>query len=263
MIQVVVVQVAAAAVDVTSFVTASDASSQAFKTATLLKTLSINSLITGESGVGKKSLARYILPDAQIIDASEFDHIFLALENAREIIISNLENSPNLIRLIKALQENNVRVIATAKSSFFDEKIDDLFSLKFDIPPLSQRPEDIDVLVKIFVKEASLLFNSNEKFDFKNFRPDVSKNADSLRRQVMVSCLLQDIKDVELMDIMDNYLYSRLGSNSDYRNFLYLYEVPLIKSGLRKFKSQLKLADKLGLNRNTLRKKVSDNKQYI
>ncbi|MFH1948050.1 MAG: Fis family transcriptional regulator [Pseudomonadota bacterium] len=263
MTQVVVVQVAAAAVDVTNFVTASDASAQAFKTATLLKTLSVNSLITGESGVGKKSLAKYILPDAQIIDASDFDHILVALENSREIIISNLENSPNLIRLIKAIQQNNVRVVATAKSSFFDENIDDLFSLQFDIPPLSQRLEDVDVLVKSFIKEAALLFNSNEKFDLKNFQPDLSQNSNSLRRQVMISYLLQDIKDVELMDIIDNYLYSRLGSNSDYRNFLYLYEVPLIKSGLRKFKSQLKLADKLGLNRNTLRKKISDNKQYI
>lgn len=263
MTQVVVVQVAAAAVDVTNFVTASDASVQAFKTATLLKTLSVNSLITGESGVGKKSLAKYILPDAQIIDASDFDHILVALENSREIIISNLENSPNLIRLIKAIQQNNVRVVATAKSSFFDENIDDLFSLQFDIPPLSQRLEDVDVLVKSFIKEAALLFNSNEKFDLKNFQPDLSQNSNSLRRQVMISYLLQDIKDVELMDIIDNYLYSRLGSNSDYRNFLYLYEVPLIKSGLRKFKSQLKLADKLGLNRNTLRKKISDNKQYI
>ena len=54
--------VVVAAVDaVTSFVTASDASSQAFKTATLLKTLNINALIIGESGVGKKSLAKYIL----------------------------------------------------------------------------------------------------------------------------------------------------------------------------------------------------------
>jgi DNA-binding NtrC family response regulator len=263
MTQVVVVQVAAAAVDVTNFVTASDASAQAFKTATLLKTLSVNSLITGESGVGKKSLAKYILPDAQIIDASDFDHILVALENSREIIISNLENSPNLIRLIKAIQQNNVRVVATAKSSFFDENIDDLFSLQFDIPPLSQRLEDVDVLVKSFIKEDALLFNSNEKFDLKNFQPDLSQNSNSLRRQVMISYLLQDIKDVELMDIIDNYLYSRLGSNSDYRNFLYLYEVPLIKSGLRKFKSQLKLADKLGLNRNTLRKKISDNKQYI
>jgi DNA-binding NtrC family response regulator len=255
--------VAAAAVDVTNFVTASDASAQAFKTATLLKTLSVNSLITGESGVGKKSLARYILPDAQVIDASDFDHILVSLENSREIIISNLENSPNLIRLIKAIEINNVRVIATAKSSFADDNIDDLFSLKFDIPPLSQRIEDVEVLITIFVKEASLLFNSNEKFDFKNFQPDLSKNSNSLRRQVMINYLLQDIKDVELIDIMDNYLYSRLGSNSDYRNFLYLYEVPLIRSGLRKFKSQLKLADKLGLNRNTLRKKISDNKLYV
>ncbi|MBU1927475.1 Fis family transcriptional regulator [bacterium] len=249
--------------DVTNFVTASDASAQAFKTATLLKTLSVNSLITGESGVGKKSLAKYILPDAQIIDASDLDHILVSLENSREIIISNLENSPNLIRLIKAIQQNNVRIVATAKSSFSDENIDDLFSLKFDIPPLSQRLEDVDVLVKSFIKEAALLFNSNEKFDLKNFQPDLSQNSNSLRRQVMISYLLQDIKDVELMDIIDNYLYSRLGSNSDYRNFLYLYEVPLIRSGLRKFKSQLKLADKLGLNRNTLRKKISDNKQYI
>jgi len=260
---IVVEQVAAAAVDVTNLVTAPDASTQAFKTATLLKTLSINSLITGESGVGKKSLAKYILPDAQIIDASDFDHILVSLENSREIIISNLENSPNITRLIKAIQVNNVRVVATAKSSYADENIDDLFSLKFDIPPLSQRVEDVEVLVVMFVKEASLLFNSNEKFDFQNFQPDLSKNSNSLRRQVMINYLLQDIKDRELMDIIDNYLYAKLGSNSDYRNFLYLYEAPLIKSGLRKFKSQLKLADKLGLNRNTLRKKISDNKQYM
>ena len=62
---------------------------------------------------------------------------------------------------------------------------------------------------------------------------------------------------------MENYLYNKLGSNSDYRENLYLYEVPLIKSGLKKFKSQLQLSDKLGLNRNTLRKKIADNKQYI
>ncbi|MDX9756088.1 MAG: Fis family transcriptional regulator, partial [Sulfurimonas sp.] len=46
-----------------SYITASAASAQAFKTATLLKTLNVNSLITGELGVGKKSLACYILPD--------------------------------------------------------------------------------------------------------------------------------------------------------------------------------------------------------
>ena len=48
-----------------------------------------------------------------------------------------------------------------------------------------------------------------------------------------------------------------------YLNLVYLYEVPLIRAGLTKYKSQLQLSDKLGLNRNTLRKKIADNKQYL
>ena len=249
--------------DVTNFITVSDASKEAFKTATLLKTLSVNALITGEIGVGKKSLARYILPDAAIIDASEFDELLTALECSPEIIITNLENSPNIKRIFDILSTKNIRVIASAKSSFLNESIDELFSVKFDIPPLSQRLEDIDSLVVEYAKEAALLFGSTEEFNIKNFKPDLSQNSNSLRRQVMISYLLQDIKDVELMDIMENYLRDKLGSNSDYRKFLYLYEVPLIRTGLSKFKSQLQLSDKLGLNRNTLRKKISDNKEYL
>jgi len=187
----------------------------------------------------------------------------VTLEDSREIIISNLENSPNIKRVIESINANNIRVVATAKSSFYNQYVDELFSVKFDIPPLSQRLEDVELLVEKFTKEASVLFNTNEKFNNKNFKPDLSKNALSLRRQVMINYLLQDIKDLELMDIIQNYLSNKLGSNSDYKNFLYLYEVPLIKAGLGKFKSQLQLSDKLGLNRNTLRKKISDNKDYL
>lgn len=253
----------AMAVDVTNFITLSDASSEAFKTATLLKTLNVNSLITGEVGVGKKSLARYILPDAPVLDASNFDELLTAMESSNEIIISNLENSPNIKRVIDSININNIRVIATAKSSYNNNDVDELFSVKFNIPPLSQRVEDVQPLVEKFTKEASLLFGSEEEFNIKNFKPDLSKNANSLRRQVMVNYLLQDIKDIELMKIIENYLFSKLGSSSDYRKFLYLYEVPLIKAGLSKFKSQLQLSDKLGLNRNTLRKKIADNKDYL
>ena len=143
------------------------------------------------------------------------------------------------------------------------QTIDEFFSVKFDIPPLSQREEDIEALIQLFTKEASELFGVKSEFSVKNFIPDLTKNSNSLRRQVMINSLLQDIEDIELMDIIENYLSSKLGSNSDYRNFLYLYEVPLIKAGLMKFKSQLQLADKLGLNRNTLRKKISDNREYL
>lgn len=91
---VVVVLVVAVVVDATNFITVSDASKEAFKTATLLKTLSVNALITGEIGVGKKSLASYILPDAPIVDASNFDELLTTIDSSREIIITNLEKTP-------------------------------------------------------------------------------------------------------------------------------------------------------------------------
>lgn len=264
MIQDVVAQTLAAVVVATSsFVTACDASKEAFKTATLLKTLTINALITGELGVGKKSLASYILPDAPVLDASKFDELVVTLESSSEIIIINLEKSPNIKRIFDIISANNIRVIATAKSLFYNKEIDDFFSVKFNIPPLKDRQEDVKLLVERFISEASALFGSGKEFNIKNFIPDLSKNSNSLRRQVTIDFLLQDIKDTELMNIIENYLSDKLGSTSDYKNFLYLYEVPLIRAGITKFKSQLKLSDKLGLNRNTLRKKISDNQQYL
>ncbi len=263
MILVVVVLTLAAAVVATSFITACDASKEAYKTATLLKTLRVNALITGEIGVGKESLASYILPDASILDASRFDELLATLESTNEIIIINLEQSPNIKRIFDLINSNNIRVIATAKTSFYNKDIDDFFSVKFNIPPLKERLEDVELLIKRFISEASLLFGSEEEFNIKNFIPDLTKNAHSLRRQVMIDFLLQDVKDTEIMDIIENYMSDRLGSNSDYKNLLYLYEVPLIRAGISKFKSQLQLADKLGLNRNTLRKKISDNQKYL
>ena len=259
----VVVQVAVQAVDVASFITASDASKEVFKTATLLKTLTVNALITGDVSVGKKTLACYIMPNAAIIDASNFNELLTTIESSKEIIITNLENSPNIKTLVDTIALNNVKVIATAKSSYNNEYLDDIFSVKFDVPPLSKRLEDIEFLVDKFAQEASSLFGNESNIDMKNFVPNLKTNANSLRRQVMINSLLKDIKDTELMEIIENYLFDKLGSNSDYRDNLYLYEVPLIKSGLKKFKSQLQLSDKLGLNRNTLRKKIADNKDYL
>ena len=188
----------------TSYITASASSAEAFKTATLLKTLSVNSLITGEVGVGKKRLAKYILPDAPLLDASNYDELLTTLESVNSIIITNLEHSPNIKKVLDIITLKNIRVIATAKSSYYNEVVDSLFSIKFDIPPLSQRLEDVEQLVQKFIKEASLLFSTNEDFNMKNFTPDLSQNSNSLRRQVMISYLLQDINDNELMDIMQN-----------------------------------------------------------
>ena len=134
--------------DVTNFITASDASAQAFKTATLLKTLNINSLITGESGVGKKTLAKYILPDAHIVDALDYDELLSSLESCSELIITNLEKSPNIQKTFDTILNNSVRVIATASQTYKNELFDEYFSLVFNLPPLSQRKEDVALLFK-------------------------------------------------------------------------------------------------------------------
>jgi DNA-binding NtrC family response regulator len=49
------VNIAVVDVDATKFVVVSEASKEAFKTATLLRTLKVNALIRGEEGVGKKT----------------------------------------------------------------------------------------------------------------------------------------------------------------------------------------------------------------
>ena len=74
--------------------------------------------------------------------------------------------------------------------------------------------------------------------------------------------MMESVSDETIMQILEHHLYDKLGSKNDYRDNLYLYEVPLIRAGLKKFKSQLQLADKLGLNRNTLRKKIAENSHY-
>ncbi|WP_294888499.1 Fis family transcriptional regulator [Sulfurimonas sp. RIFCSPLOWO2_12_36_12] len=259
----IVVALAVARVVDANYITASASSAQAFKTATLLKTLSVNALITGEVGVGKRSLARYILPDAPMLDSSNYNEILKTLEGVNKIIITNLENSQNIKKIFDIATANNIRVIATANGSYYNEIVDKIFSIKLDIPSLSERPEDVKELIKKFVNEASLLFGQKDEFKVKNFKPDLSQNSNSLRKQVMINYLLQNIQENELIEIIENYLVDKLGSNNDYKNFLHLYEIPIIKAGLQRFKSQLQLSDKLGLNRNTLRKKIADNSKYL
>ena len=74
------VKVVVQAVDATRLVSNSSASQKALKTATLLKSLSVNALIIGESGVGKQSLASFILPEASVVVASNFKELLSVLE---------------------------------------------------------------------------------------------------------------------------------------------------------------------------------------
>jgi DNA-binding NtrC family response regulator len=250
------------AVDVTNFLTASPSSVEAFKTANLLKGLGVNAIILGERGTGKLTLARYILPHAPIIDASHFDELLDAIESNSEVIIHRLDSVANLKRLIETIQKTHTRVIATGGGRYSQDQLDEIFTIRLALPPLCERQEDVKILVEAFVKEARETLGKSESFDLEGFVPDLSENALSLRRQVYLHYLFDSINENDLMGMMEHYLGEKLGSNNDYRNYLHLYEVPLIRAGIKRFKSQLQLAERLGLNRNTLRKKIADHSEY-
>jgi DNA-binding NtrC family response regulator len=246
-----------------NFLTASQASIEALKTANLLKSLPVNVMVQGKLGTGKLTLSRYILPHAIVLDASNESEIFNSLENSSEIIITHIDNFSNINLLIEKIKKSSSRVVVTSSDAINNSELIELFSVKLRLLPLSEREEDILPLMQSFVMLAQTMFKTANSVNLDTFTPDISRNAHSLKAQVFFYTLLDDVQEKDIMMIMQNYLFKNMGTKSDYRKFLHLYEVPLIKSGLKRFSSQLKLADHLGLNRNTLRKKIADHKSQF
>ncbi|MEN8146798.1 MAG: Fis family transcriptional regulator [Campylobacterota bacterium] len=250
------------AVAVTNFLGTSRASTEAFKTANLLKTLSVNALIYGENGTGKLTLARYILPNAPLLSTHNFDELLEAINSSSEIIITHIEEAPNLKRLIDTIAASKARVVVTSCDGVQNELLQEAFSVRIHLPPLSERLEDVKALLELFMQEANVIFGDDKPFIMPTYAFDLSRNAISLRKQLFLHYQFGNIGESDLMAIMEQYLSDKLGSKNDYRNYLHLYEVPLIRVGLKQFKSQLQLSDRLGLNRNTLRKKIAENSHF-
>lgn len=251
-------------VDHTSYIAKSRASIEALKSANLLKSVTVNALILGESGVGKQTLASHII-SAPIVDASAFNELLLLIETNSSLIVKNFHTITNHAKLRTALDIYKTRIIATANVSVSESIIDEFFSLKIVIPPLREREEDIMPLMEKFALEACTMFN--EKFSqipsLNEMIPDLTNNCYSLKRSVYNAYLMYSFKEEEILTIMEYYLSQRIGGKNDYRDLLYLFDIPMIKSGFTKFGSQLAISEKFGLNRNTLRKKINDYKDKL
>ncbi|WP_245391453.1 Fis family transcriptional regulator [Sulfurospirillum barnesii] len=251
-------------VDHTNYIAKSRASIEALKSANLLKTVSINALILGESGVGKLTLARHI-STAPVVDATSMNDLLALIETNDTLIVKNFHKITNYKKLKIALDVYKTRLIATSHISINDNIVDEFFSLKIVIPPLRERKEDILALMEKFAHEAYLMFDDTEgeTFSLESIVPDLTKNCYSLRRSVYNAYLMNSFGEEEILTMMENFLLHRIGGRNDYRDLLYLFDVPMIKSGYRKFGSQLAISEKFGLNRNTLRKKINDYKDRL
>lgn len=246
------------AVPNSSYIAKSRASLEALKSANLLKSLNLNVLITGEAGVGKKSLAKYIYKDGYIVDGSNYEELTNAIGSNKKLIIKNFSEIKNFAKIKDILNSSKNKIIATSCRDIDSKIEDEFFSLKINIPPLSDRLEDARALSKKFFNEAKEIFGDQSKeFDFDKLELDLSKNCYSLRKSIYKSYFKSEVTKSDIMAMMKNFLFHKIGGGDDYRELLYLFDIPLIESGFEKFGSQLAMSKAFGLNRNTLRKKIN------
>jgi len=250
-------------VDATNFLAHSNSLQEVVKSANLLKSLPINALIRGEIGTGKKTLASIILPNAIIVDGQNTQYLNSLIESQEQIIIENFDKVGNYDYLKHLLINNNVRIIGITQKEIKKDIFDKFFTIELFIPPLNERLEDVKPLVEKFVKDISIIFDDMENQDILIESLDLSKNIYSLKKSIFTQYVLKNLTQYDIINYLENFFKNNLEGSNDYRDFLYLYEVPLLKAGLEKFQNQSRLSQVLGLNRNTLRKKLEENKEKL
>ena len=220
---------------------------------TLTKSLFVSSLLVGEEYTGKKSLVQTIFPNSIYIDAKNREELFSALESQDEIIIYNFEKILDL----DSLNFENKRIIAIANHIENTAKIEKKFAFIYKMPTLEER-EDKELIINHFQSEIQkeLMIENKVTLDFQKL--DLSQNIRSLKASIYKQLMNRTLSSEEIESILFEYLLENIDGNNAYREHLYLYEKPLIEAGLKKYKSQLKLSSILGLNRNTLRKKIQE-----
>ena len=240
------------------FITASESSKNALNMLMVSSPLPVNILALGQEGVGKKRLVRSAFIDAVTYDARELELLLrekrVDLTELKELIVYDIDKAGNVSQLLLHLEELGIRIIATAseEKELFDEK----FLVKIDLPPLCERPEDTEILVQDYIQKAKALFRIDTSIDVDLIDVNVTHNSISLKESIYRSLLLSSIDKAQMMSVLEQFLSREIEETTDYKDLLEIFEVPLLKAMRKKYKSQLQMANKLGINRNTLRKKM-------
>ncbi len=243
-----------------SFIALSPASKDVLKIATLSSTLPVNCIILGEKAVGKNHLAKVVAPNAKSYTALDFQKAIksktIDLNTINEIIILDIHKLGSINQLMEILEEKSIKVVATAVTP--KESYKNFFQAQIEVPPLRDRPQDVEFLKQEYINEAKRVFLIDENIN-EDIELDLSNNAISLKKSIFKSILFDSLTKNDIINILEKFLYKEFEETSSYKELLTLFEVPLLKAGKRKFKSQLQMAKAFGINRNTLRKKFIGN----
>jgi len=220
----------------------------------LTRSLFVSSLLTGESSTGKKTLIKQLFPNAFWVDASQKEVLELALKEHSEIVIYNFHTILNCDHL----EFENKKIIAISDKVTNKNKAEKKFAFIYNMPNLKER-EDLSLLIEYFQKivEKELMAEEPVLLDYKQL--DFSENLRSLKASISRQVVVKSCNKEDIQNILFDYFMKYIDGSNAYRENLPLFESPLIQAGLVKYKSQLKLSKVLGLNRNTLRKKIEEN----
>ena len=236
------------------FIAQSEASKKILNIAQMSSSLPVNVLIIGEEGVGKKLLARYILNDAAYFDAKALEESLIndKFNSAeyKELIVLNIDLVLNKKEFLTYL--TGIKVVATSNKNLTD--IESQFAIKIDVPPLNQRIEDLEELKKLYLSEANDIYNTD--IDINDIPLDLSLNGNTLKNSIYKTVSMRALTDDDMMESLEYFISNKFDQDKDYRELLKYFEIPLLNAAKDKYKSQLKMATKLNINRITLRKKL-------
>jgi DNA-binding NtrC family response regulator len=235
------------------FVASSPQMQEVKKLISLVRGINVNTVIMGDEGVGKSLVAKLIIPNAIVVHGDKPEDVLKALKNFDEIIIEDFEKLPNS----DSLSIDGKKIVATSRKRLKDSTLDKIFGIKIEIVPLRERREDILALVEYFLLKAQKELQIKEDIPVSSITQDISANCHSLKRSVYQALLCGSVSKEQLGAIMEEYFYAHLGESEDnYKIFLDLFDSAIINANHKMFKSQLMMSYKMGINRNTLRKKI-------
>lgn len=236
------------------FIAKSEESKKILNIVQVSASLPVNVIINGESGVGKKLLAKEILPDAISLDGRFLETSIINnsinIDQYKELIVINMHKVLNKKEFLTNL--SNIKIVATSRTPI--QEIEEYFAIKVEIPPLYKRVDDLEEISNIYIKNANEIYNS--RITLESIDTDISQNGISLKKSIYKNTLLHSLNDEDITNALESFIEKKFDENTNYKYFLQVIEVPLLNVAKRKFKSQLQMASKLHLNRITLRKKL-------
>jgi two-component system nitrogen regulation response regulator GlnG len=187
------------------------------------------------------------------------------------------------VRIISATHKNLEKMIENGE--FRQDLYYRLNVMKIDLPPLRERLDDINDLVEHFLTK----INTNKVFDdtayeqLKKYKWNGNlRELENLVRRICLISSASIIDDNEIINYLSKddkatsnnnfnniddllkyyinvYFSGEMPDNNVYNTFLRKLEAPLIQESLKYCNgNQIKTAEMLGINRNTLRKKINE-----